>query len=403
MNQPKKNNVREIAQSAMRALQTGNVAAACTAFEQIVALGQADASVFLGLAFAHRQLKNHALSLGAVDRALLLEPQNLQALIFKADLYAETGDTRAASAFYLATVKAAPPVEQFAQLPPEMQNVVRRAQSMCDGYATQIENQLRQSFVDKGLGLGLGLDAVQGSRRFSQSLEILFGRQARYVQEPRYYFFPELAQRQFFDSAEFPWIADLEAATDLIRAELLQVLQQQSAFQPYVQGAVDRPHKDQNGMLNNADWSAFYLYKDGEIVAENIAQCPQTMQVLQKLIPMDSLPPSPSILFSQLRPGAHIPAHSGMVNTRLICHLPLIVPPGCTFRVGNEVREWVAGKAWLFDDTIEHEAWNRSDETRVILLFEVWRPELTARERQWVKALFEGIDSITGTKPQSET
>jgi aspartyl/asparaginyl beta-hydroxylase (cupin superfamily) len=106
----------------------------------------------------------------------------------------------------------------------------------------------------------------------------------------------------------------------------------------------------------------------------------------------------PSILFSVLRPGAHIPAHNGFVNTRLICHLPLVVPPGCAFRVGNETREWVEGKAWLFDDTIEHEAWNRSGETRVVLLFEVWRPELGEEERRLVAAMFEAIDAQGGAR-----
>ena len=111
---------------------------------------------------------------------------------------------------------------------------------------------------------------------------------------------------------------------------------------------------------------------------------------------------SPSVLFSLLRPGAHIPAHCGFVNTRLICHLPLIVPnapKGCTFRVGNEIKPWVEGKVWLFDDTIEHEAWNHSDEVRVILLFEVWRPEINALERRQINAMFDAIDLHSGQKP----
>ena len=102
---------------------------------------------------------------------------------------------------------------------------------------------------------------------------------------------------------------------------------------------------------------------------------------------------SPSVLFSLLRPGAHIPPHNGFVNTRLICHLPLVVPGRCTFRVGNEMRDWVEGRAWVFDDTIEHEAWNRSDRTRVILLFDVWRPELSDEERRLVSTMFEAIDA----------
>ena len=105
------------------------------------------------------------------------------------------------------------------------------------------------------------------------------------------------------------------------------------------------------------------------------------------------------MLFSLLRPGARIPPHSGLVNTRLICHLPLIVPPHCALRVGNDVRVPVEGKAWLFDDTVEHEAWNQSEKPRVILLFEIWRPELTEQERSLVAAMFEAIDSYSGQKP----
>jgi aspartyl/asparaginyl beta-hydroxylase (cupin superfamily) len=83
----------------------------------------------------------------------------------------------------------------------------------------------------------------------------------------------------------------------------------------------------------------------------------------------------------------HIPAHTGTTNTRLTVHLPLIVPPGCRFRVGGEIREWRAGEAWAFDDTIEHEAWNDADVTRVILIFDVWNPQLTTLERNLVREL----------------
>ncbi|TMG84725.1 MAG: aspartyl/asparaginyl beta-hydroxylase domain-containing protein [Betaproteobacteria bacterium] len=107
---------------------------------------------------------------------------------------------------------------------------------------------------------------------------------------------------------------------------------------------------------------------------------------------------SPSVLFSLLRPGARIPPHTGFVNTRLICHLPLIVPRDCGFRVGNDTRTPVEGKAWVFDDTMEHEAWNQSDQIRAILLFEVWRPELTQEERGLVSAMFEAIDARTGER-----
>jgi aspartyl/asparaginyl beta-hydroxylase (cupin superfamily) len=155
-------------------------------------------------------------------------------------------------------------------------------------------------------------------------------------------------------------------------------------------------------MLNNPAWSAWYLWKNGEPVAGHAERCPQTMHALRNA-PLSRVPNrSPSILFSLMKPGAHIPPHNGLVNTRLICHLPLIVPGRCRFRVGNEVREWVTDRAWAFDDTIEHEAWNDSDQTRVILLFEIWRPELTLEEQRLVTGLFEAIDAYSGTKPDWE-
>ena len=89
-----------------------------------------------------------------------------------------------------------------------------------------------------------------------------------------------------------------------------------------------------------------------------------------------------------LRPGARIPPHAGVMNARLICHLPLIVPQPSGFRVGNETRAWEEGKLLVFDDSIEHEAWNDSAEDRVVLIFDIWRPELSEADRRAVTAIF---------------
>ncbi len=153
-------------------------------------------------------------------------------------------------------------------------------------------------------------------------------------------------------------------------------------------------------MLNNPDWSAFYLWKDGKVLTENAKRCPRTMEALAH-VPLTRVPGrSPTVLFSLLRPGARIPPHTGVLNTRLICHLPLIVPTGCGLRVGNETREWVEGEGWLFDDTIEHEAWNNSDQTRVILLFEIWRPELSNDERELISEMLMSIDAYDGVEQE---
>jgi aspartyl/asparaginyl beta-hydroxylase (cupin superfamily) len=150
--------------------------------------------------------------------------------------------------------------------------------------------------------------------------------------------------------------------------------------------------------VGNPDWSAHFLYKDGA-EQPGARQCPRTLAALEAA-PLTRIPKrTPSILFSKLAAGAHIPPHTGMLNARLICHLPLIVPAGCEFRVGNNVRAWSEGQAWVFDDTIEHEAWNRSSQDRYILIFDIWRPELSEEERAAVTALCEAIDAYRGDTP----
>ena len=141
-------------------------------------------------------------------------------------------------------------------------------------------------------------------------------------------------------------------------------------------------------MLGNKDWSVLPLCENGWLDPKVTDQCPRTWEaVMQAPLPRVS-GWGPTVLFSLLKAGARIAPHTGMFNTRLICHLPLIVPQGCRFRVGNEVREWEEGKLMIFDDTIEHEAWNDSGEDRVVLIFDIWRPELSERERTELTALF---------------
>jgi aspartate beta-hydroxylase len=93
------------------------------------------------------------------------------------------------------------------------------------------------------------------------------------------------------------------------------------------------------------------------------------------------------------RPRLRLRPHTGVSNVRAIIHLPLIVPAKCGFRVGGETRKWRVGEAWAFDDTIEHEAWNRSDQLRVILIFDVWNPHITQSEREVLRAFFPVADA----------
>ena len=378
-----------LARSGVEALRSGDAPQARDAFERVVASGLADAQVWLGLARACQSMRDFAAAQAAVDKALALEPRNLRALILKGDHLAAEGDERAAASFYVAAMKASPAPNQ---LPSDLRSELGRVQAACARYALQFEAYLRDRLGAQGL-----VDRPS-TARFRRSFDILVGKRKVYYQQPQYYYFPELPQIQFYDRQAFPWLDKVEAATWEIRAELIEVLRDPAEFRPYVQADARRPGYDPTGMLNNPAWSAFYLWQEGRVVEPNATRCPATMGALAGAPLASVRNRSPSILFSLLRPGARIPPHTGFVNTRLICHLPLIVPPGCGFRVGNDTRTPVEGKAWVFDDTMEHEAWNLSDRIRGILLFEVWRPELTEEERALVSAMFEAIDAHSGEK-----
>jgi aspartyl/asparaginyl beta-hydroxylase (cupin superfamily) len=149
------------------------------------------------------------------------------------------------------------------------------------------------------------------------------------------------------------------------------------------------PANKWSALDNNLAWGALHLWKDGRRNDQACARAPRTAAIVEAL-PLSDLPGrTPTVFFSLLRPGTHLPAHTGVSNVRTIVHLPLIVPDGCSFRVGGETREWRVGEAFAFDDTIEHEAWNRSDELRAILIFDVWNPYISEAERDLLRRFYE--------------
>lgn len=323
--------------------------------------------------------------MAAVDKALSLQPHNATALLIKADLLTDVGDTRGAVAFYSAVTKLAASGSSVAVEQAE----IRRAAAMIEKYAKVFEEHIRSQLDAQGF------DQANLPPRFARAIDILVGKKRAYQQEPRHLFFPELAPTQFFDRDLFPFLDTLEAAYDDIKEELNQAISEATGFEPYVKSTANRPPSSQRGLADNSAWSAYFLIKEGKLT-DGGAKCPKTLAALRDA-PMARIPNhSPMVLFSKLTPGTRIPPHTGMINTRLVCHLPLIVPPGCHFRVGNDTRVWEEGRAWIFDDTIEHEAWNQGATDRTILIFDIWRPDLSDDERRAFAALCVAVDAYAG-------
>ena len=374
-----------IVRDGVAALQRGDAGSARRAFEQVAAAGNGIAPPWLLIAQACRVQRDDEGELAALDKLLAAQPRHLRGLIMKGDLLARRGDLRAAHSFYRIGIDVA---RRSGELPPNLAAEVQR-----------ISGELARSQGDYRLHLDQALAAAGfgGSRlrpRVRDALAIASGEKQLYLQEPTSFYFPGLPQIQFYEREEFDWVPEIEAATSAIRAELEAVLAETHDFPPYAENDPNRPNKA-HYLVDNRDWGAFHLL-NGDPVEPNASRCPRTIEAL-KATPQPAIRGrSPMALFSLLKPGTHIFAHNGLLNTRLICHLPLIVPDGCRFRVGNEIRVWEEGKLLIFDDSIEHEAWNDGTSRRVVLLFEIWRPEIDEEERAALTTLFEAIDEFRG-------
>jgi aspartyl/asparaginyl beta-hydroxylase (cupin superfamily) len=372
---------------AQRAFRDGDLGQARSLFERLVAVDGSDQQQWINLAVVCLGLQDEAGEERAIRGALTVAPSDLLGLLLRGSLLERQGKMHAAAAAYGAAAGVAPPMEQ---LKPELRPSVARARAYKEDYDARfgafLDSYLAPYFSEvEGAGLG----------RFRDSVDIMFGRKKRYDSQSMLYHYPGLAPVSFFERSGFPWLDAVEARTEAIRAEFLQVLASDEGFTPYLEYGADQPLNQWAELNNSPRWSALHLYRDGAPVPANAARCPVTMATLAG-VPMPDQPGrTPSAMFSLLKPHTRIPPHVGVSNARLVVHLPLIVPPGCGFRVGNDTREWVPGKAWVFDDTIEHEAWNDSAQLRVVLIFDIWHPHLSEAERTMITAMSRGNNAVS--------
>jgi aspartyl/asparaginyl beta-hydroxylase (cupin superfamily) len=371
---------QQLLREGAEALAQGRTPEARARFERIAAAGSANPQAWLYLALSCRFGLDREAEEEALNRLLQLQPVSILGNVMKGDCRAAGGDESAAIYFYRAALRYAAGVE----LPANEAGEVRRA-----GQAlAQLQDQAharREALLTRR-----GMPPESWSPRLRQALELAAGRKQLFLQQPTIFYYPELPHVQYFDPAGFDWVPAVEAATSAIREELLALLRDEGTddFRAYIQEGAESVRMDATKTLvENKDWSALFLVENGTSVPKAVDRCPNTWAAIQNAPLVDIPGRGPTAMFSLLKAGARIAPHTGMFNTRLVCHLPLIVPPGCRFRVGNEVREWEEGKLLIFDDTIEHEAWNDSKEDRVVLIFDIWRPELSQREREELTAL----------------
>ncbi len=379
---------RTLTAIGQHAFKSGNVQSARVAFQRVVETDGKDSQQWINLALAFQGLQDEKGEEGAIKKALTLDPHDLLGLILRANLLERQGKTDRAAVAYGAVATMSPPLDR---LSPDLRPAVSHALAFQEKY-----NRDCATFLDQHLESHYRDFSGENLKRFRDCVDIMVGRKRRYDALPMLQYYPGLPAIEFFDRKDFPWLDAFEAGTDAIRDEFLAVLAAEEGFVPYITYPEDIPLNQWVELNNSPNWSAFHLCSFGKPVDANAVKCPTTTKLLSTAPQPDQPGRTPTAMFSLLKPKTRIPPHVGVTNVRLVTHVPLIIPEHCGFRVGNETREWVPGNAFVFDDTIEHEAWNNSDKLRVVLIFDIWHPHLSLAERAMLTALSAGMNTLTG-------
>ena len=378
--------------AAAQALGAGDAAGARERLRRAVEFDPGALPAWLNLAAACNALADLDGAMAAIEGALKLDPRNFLALLGKARVLERQGKARPAAIAYGVALAQAPPDDR---LDAGALKAVRRAREVSSRYTSDLEAFIHTDMADQ-LGRTRGAEA----RRIGAFVEIALRKRRSYPQQPVEFHYPGLPAIEFYERDEFPWLEQFEASTDAIREELLAILREDAGrFVPYVDYPDSVPLDQWRELNHSLRWGAYHLLAQGERVEENCRRCPSTLEALARIPQPQVQRRSPAAMFSALQPRTRIPPHTGIANTRLVVHLPLVVPAGCGFRVGGETREWREGEDWVFDDTIEHEAWNDSDDVRVILICDIWSPRLSEDERTLIAGVMAAMDRFNDAQP----
>jgi len=374
--------------AGLRALGAGDASQALTLFERAAKNDPATPLNWVNVALARRDLGDAEGERDALEKAVAIDARYYPALLHKARFLERQGKRKAAAVMYHAFIACLPP---GMRPQPELQAAIQYANAFLREHSRGLE-----TFLEPRLAPVRERHAGERLERFDACLQELLGKRPSYRQEPTFMLFPRLPAVEFADRSLYPWLDAFDAATDEIRAEARAALSQSAEeFVPYISKPAGAPVDQWRELNNSKRWSTYFLIKNGKPLDEHLARCPKTAELLRNAPLCEVASHAPTAFFSVLAPRTRIPPHTGVTNTRFIVHLPLVVPPGCMYRVGAERRPWVEGKSWVFDDTFEHEAINDSDEPRVVLIFDVWNCYLTPAERDLVAAVTAGVQEYT--------
>jgi aspartate beta-hydroxylase len=374
---------------AIASMRDGKKYRAVTMLERAATVEPDNAFTCHNLGRAYEAVGRSDDAISTLQRSVKVKPDYFIARIRLASMLQDAGHIEQSVLHYARALHDAQSQGRWldaAGTPAGLRELVERGVVAVRTYRRRVMSELLERF-----GSQYGPDSL---RRVEQGIRIYLREQiAEYPdprQQPTFFYVPGIPATPYFQRDLFPWIDSFEAHTTEIREELLQLLASEAELER-VFTTEELERQNLHGERAPPTWTGFYFYRHGERRDDNCKRCPRSAATIDAL-PLSRVPGhGPEVLFSVFKPDTHLLPHQGVTNTRVVGHLPLIVPEGCALSVGGELHEWQEGRVVVFDDTYEHEAWNRGDRTRVVLIFDLWNPHLTEAERAIVSAVVVDI------------
>lgn len=376
---------------ALMALQ--RFAEAITQLETLTAAAPDTGEAWMRLGACRLHLGDTAGAVDALERGVACAPDSFIARLQLAEALQALDRTDDALVHFFRAVTTAQAKGRWLNdqtTAPDLRDRVRQAMAIIDAG--------RQALFFNAITPLIQQHGAEALQRVAHALEGYLGLRPSGSPDPRqqptFFHVPDLQPEPYFDRALFPWYAVLEQSAGAIRGELERVLSARAGLQPFLDfsgGARKGDFLENPRDLETAAWDAYFFYRHGEVFADHLAACPATAAALAQ-VPLTRIEGhAPEVLFSLLSPGTVIKPHHGVTNSRVVTHLPLIVPPDCALDVGGVEHAWTEGRCVTFDDTFLHAAWNRSDRLRVVMILDTWHPRLREVEVQALKQLVETI------------
>jgi hypothetical protein len=374
------------------ALEAGHIEQAIRHFSAATATDPAEPALWMNLATAHRATGDDDGEREALEAALAIDQLHLMARLRLAELHERRAEAGAATDHWGVFLGICSTISHQTA---ELRERIAHGREFVEDRRQTLGNAL-----DNGLSQALEQASEPDRRRAKAAADLMVGRRKIYANQCHGFHYPFLPADEYFDRGHFPWLDQLETATADIREELKAILASADpGLTPYIDMPSGTPGNLWSELDKSPNWSALHLWRDGKRIDAVCQRAPATARLVESL-PLARIPGrAPAVFFSILKAGKRIPPHTGVTNIRSIVHLGLIVPPRCGFRVGGEVRQWREGEAFVFDDTIEHEAWNDSGEDRAVLIIDCWNPHLSDAEQSMILEMFAITEAQRPDRP----